>query len=182
MISDKLSELLCLASLLLFIVLLNEFYFKILHTRINISNTNCNFNTLLSSKSIKNLEVHVRPTLFQQIHEAGAVTFTLHQKLKFVRDGKLVIVNGEEALLVSHLSALSYVSADDADVTSFQGLSIEGEGSKKIKTSMASLKDAQRVVQEGVALGWGQLIQLPKNKYKEGLGFAPSEGKAKWYL
>jgi hypothetical protein len=118
------------------------------------------------------------------IHDAGAVTFTLHQKLKFVRDGKLVIVNGEEALLVSHLSALSYISDDGADVTSFQGLSIEGEGSKKIKTSMASLKDAQRVVQEGVALGWGQLIQLPKNKYKEDLGFVPSEGnvKAKWYL
>ncbi|MCI11287.1 hypothetical protein A2U01_0032387, partial [Trifolium medium] len=33
------------------------------------------------------------------IHEAGAVTSTLHQKLKFVREGKLVIVNGEEALL-----------------------------------------------------------------------------------
>jgi hypothetical protein len=64
--SDVLSELLCLASLLLFIVLLNEFYLIILYTRINISNTNCNFNTLLSSKPLEIFEVHVRPTLFQQ--------------------------------------------------------------------------------------------------------------------
>ena len=63
--SDILSELLNLTSLLLFIVLMNEFYLIILHTRINISNTNCNFNTMLSSKPTKILEVHVRPTLFQ---------------------------------------------------------------------------------------------------------------------
>jgi hypothetical protein len=58
------------------------------------------------------------------IHEAGAVTSTLHQKLKYVREGKLVIVNGEEALLVSHLSAFSFISVDGSDGTSFQGLSI----------------------------------------------------------
>ncbi|KAI5390428.1 hypothetical protein KIW84_075664 [Lathyrus oleraceus] len=33
------------------------------------------------------------------IHEAGAVTSTLHQKLKFIKNGKLVIVRGEKALL-----------------------------------------------------------------------------------
>ncbi|KAI5408702.1 hypothetical protein KIW84_054512 [Lathyrus oleraceus] len=37
------------------------------------------------------------------IHEAGAVAFTMHQKLKFVKNGKLVVVGGEKALLVSHL-------------------------------------------------------------------------------
>ncbi|KAI5388190.1 hypothetical protein KIW84_074038 [Lathyrus oleraceus] len=46
-------------------------------------------------------------------HEAGAVTFTLHQKLKFVKNGKLVLVGGEKALLVSHLSSFSYVEAED---------------------------------------------------------------------
>ncbi|GAU21751.1 hypothetical protein TSUD_328760 [Trifolium subterraneum] len=64
------------------------------------------------------------------IHEAGAVTSTLHQKLKFMREGKLVIVNGEEALLVSHLSAFSFISADGMDDTSFQGLSIEEKENK----------------------------------------------------
>ncbi|KAI5433629.1 hypothetical protein KIW84_020777 [Lathyrus oleraceus] len=33
------------------------------------------------------------------IHEAGAVTSTLHQKLKFVKNGKLVIIGGEKARL-----------------------------------------------------------------------------------
>jgi hypothetical protein len=113
------------------------------------------------------------------IHEAGAVTSTLHQKLKFVRDGKMVTVSGEEALLVSHLSAFSYISADGADGTSFQGLYVEGKDSKKVETSMASLKDALKVLQEGVAPRWGKIVQLPENKNKEGLGFTPFEGKAK---
>jgi len=47
------------------------------------------------------------------IHEARAVTSTLHQKLKFIRHGKLIIVNGESALLVSHLSAFSYIGGGD---------------------------------------------------------------------
>jgi hypothetical protein len=111
------------------------------------------------------------------IHEAGAVTSTLHQKLKFIRDRKMVTMSGEEALLVSHLSAFSYIGADDTDGTSFQGLSVEGEGSKKVETSMASLKDALRVLEEGVAPRWGKLVQFPANKYKEGLGFASFEGK-----
>ena len=41
---------------------------------------------------------------------------------------------------------------------------------------MASLKDAQKAVQEGQAAGWGQLIQLLDNKRKEGLGFSPMSG------
>jgi hypothetical protein len=108
------------------------------------------------------------------IHEAGAVTSTLHQKLKFVREGKLVIVNGEEALLVSHLSAFSFISAEGLDGTSFQGLSIEEKGPNKTETSMASLKDALRVMEKGEDPNWGQLRQLPENKNGTGLGFTPS--------
>src|SRR6266487_2660177 len=110
------------------------------------------------------------------IHEAGAVTSTLHQKLKFVREGKLVIVNGEEALLVSHLSAFSYISADVRDGTSFQGLSIEEKRSKKGKTFMSSAKDAQREVQQRSHLKWGKLLQMPERRHMEGLGSAPSTG------
>ncbi|KAI5402356.1 hypothetical protein KIW84_050102 [Lathyrus oleraceus] len=53
------------------------------------------------------------------IHGAGAVTSTLHQKLKFVKSGKLVIVSGEKALLVSHLSSFSYVEVEDEVGTPF---------------------------------------------------------------
>ena len=107
------------------------------------------------------------------IHEAGAVTSTLHQKLKFVSHGKLITVSGESALLVSHLSAFSYIGGSDTEGSSFQGLSAVGE-IREVETCMASLKDAQKVVQSGKAEGWGQLVQLPENKRKEGLGFSVS--------
>jgi hypothetical protein len=47
------------------------------------------------------------------------VTSILHHKLKFVKNGKLVIVGGEKALLVSHLSSFSYVEAKDEIGTPF---------------------------------------------------------------
>ena len=78
------------------------------------------------------------------IHEAGAVTLTLHQKLKFVKNGKLVTVRGEEALLVRHLSAFSFIGSDTTDGTSFQGLSLEGESARNTGASISSFKDAQR--------------------------------------
>ncbi|XP_039687954.1 uncharacterized protein [Medicago truncatula] len=39
---------------------------------------------------------------------------------------------------------------------------------EKAGAAMASLKDAQRVIQEGQTAGWGKLIQLHENKRKEG--------------
>jgi len=50
-------------------------------------------------------------------------------------------MNGESALLVSHLSAFFYISGNSTDESSFQGLSAEGSA-KKGETCMASLKDA----------------------------------------
>jgi len=74
-------------------------------------------------------------------------------------------------LLVSHLSAFSYINGGDVDEASVQGFSAEGSATKW-ETCMASLKDAQKLVREGKAEGWGQLVQLPDNKRKEGLGFS----------
>ena len=105
--------------------------------------------------------IHIGPNLFQitfqvmdivpayscflgrpWIHEAGAVTSTLHQKLKFVRERKVVIINGEHALLISHLSSFSIVEADEAAVgNQFQALSIDNIRGNE--NSMVLLKDAQ---------------------------------------
>ena len=75
------------------------------------------------------------------IHEAGAVTSTLYQKLKFVREGKVVIINGEHALLISHLSSFSIVEEDEVVVrTQFQALSIDNIRGNE--NSIASFKDA----------------------------------------
>ncbi|GAU51349.1 hypothetical protein TSUD_412970 [Trifolium subterraneum] len=108
------------------------------------------------------------------IHDSGAVTSTLHQKLKFVKNGKLVIVGGEQALLVSHLSSFSFISASDVDGTQFQGLSLDDKNTKKNVASISSFRDAQEVVQNGLSAGWGQVVTLPENKYREGVGFSPS--------
>jgi len=48
------------------------------------------------------------------IHDARAVTSTLHQKLKFVKNGKIVTVHGEEAYLVSQVLSFSCVEAGSA--------------------------------------------------------------------
>ena len=87
-------------------------------------------------------------------YNTGAVTSTLHQKLKFVREGKVVIINGEQALLISHLSSFSIVEANEAAIgTQFQALSIDNI--RKNENSVVSLKDAQQVVRNGHNAVWG---------------------------
>ena len=46
------------------------------------------------------------------IHATGAVTSTLHQKLKFFVEGILLIIGGEEDIFVSHTESYMYISAD----------------------------------------------------------------------
>ncbi|KAI5444277.1 hypothetical protein KIW84_012779 [Lathyrus oleraceus] len=75
------------------------------------------------------------------IHEASVVTSTLHQKLKCVKNGKLVVMEGEKAILVSHVSSFTYVEAEEEVGTPIQALSISYEV-HKTRASMSSLKDA----------------------------------------
>lgn len=78
----------------------------------------------------------------QWILEVGAATSTLHKKVKFVKDEKLVLVNGEQALLISHLSSFCIMEADEVVVgTVFQALPIDNEP-KKAEDYIASFKDA----------------------------------------
>ncbi|KAI5407383.1 hypothetical protein KIW84_053582 [Lathyrus oleraceus] len=105
------------------------------------------------------------------IHEVGAVTSTLHQKLKFVKNDKIVIVGGEKALLVSHLSSFSYVEVEEEVGTPFQALYIVKE--KKTGAPMSSLKDAQKAIEAGNINQWGRMIEIAENKNRDGLGFQP---------
>jgi hypothetical protein len=106
------------------------------------------------------------------IHEAGAVTSTLHQKLKFVKNGKLVVVGGEKALLVSHLSSFTYVDAEEEVGTSFQALSIADE-MKKTGAPMSSLKDTREAIEAGNNNKWGRMVEITESKNKARLGFQP---------
>ncbi|KAI5400593.1 hypothetical protein KIW84_065470 [Lathyrus oleraceus] len=103
------------------------------------------------------------------IHEAGAVTSTLHQKLKFVKNGKFVIIGGEKALLVSHLSSFSYVEAEDEVGTPFQALSIADE--KRVGAPMSLWKDTRKIVEEGNVDHWGHMVEVSDNKGRTGPGF-----------
>ncbi|XP_058733004.1 uncharacterized protein LOC131604588 [Vicia villosa] len=82
-------------------------------------------------------------------HEAEAIRSTLHQKVKFVKNGKLVVVNGKQALLISYLSLFPTIEADETVIRiAFQALFVNDEF-KKDKASIASFKDASQVVQRG---------------------------------
>ena len=59
------------------------------------------------------------------IHSVGVVPSTLHQKLKFVVEGQLIIVLGEEDILVSFPSSTPYVEAAEESLEmSFQALEV----------------------------------------------------------
>ncbi|KAJ9182858.1 hypothetical protein P3X46_006805 [Hevea brasiliensis] len=60
------------------------------------------------------------------IHSANAVPSTLHQKIKYIMDGKIIIVKGEEAMLVTKPQSLPYVEAAEESLeSSFQALELQ---------------------------------------------------------
>ena len=79
------------------------------------------------------------------------MTSTLHQKLKFVKNNKLVVIGGEKALLVIHLSSFSYIDAEDEVGTLFQALSIV-EPSRKGLFSFVSYNDANLAIEHGATV------------------------------
>ncbi|XP_050915683.1 uncharacterized protein LOC127130762 [Lathyrus oleraceus] len=116
------------------------------------------------------------------IHAAGEVTSTLHQKIKFVVNNKLVIVLGEEDFIISPLSSFHYIEADEyAFETSFQALDIANATLVEVKglvekasLSFASLKSAKSAVESGGPASWGQVIDVSNKKDRFDLGYKPS--------
>jgi hypothetical protein len=119
------------------------------------------------------------------IHAAGAVTSTLHQKLKFVVDDKLITVAGEEDIFVSHLSSFQYVEAGEESLqTTFQALEVanavatfEKTCVKKPKVLATFWKDDKMLARGGGSKGCEQLWDIPMKKDKYGVGYKPSMGK-----
>ncbi len=59
------------------------------------------------------------------IHSANAVPSTLHQKIKYIMDGRIITVKGEEAMLVTKPQSLPYVEAAKKSLeSSFQALEL----------------------------------------------------------
>lgn len=114
------------------------------------------------------------------IHSSGEVTSTLHQKLKFILNDKLITIDGEEDILVIQLSSFKYIEVvDEIHKTHFQAFEISnmlmalfsGEVSKKFEFPMSSLKNAKTVIEAGHPEGWGRFLQLPVNKDISDIGY-----------
>jgi hypothetical protein len=125
------------------------------------------------------------------IHGSGAVASSLHQKLRYPTEGKIVTVCGEEEYIVSSVHAFRYVEMDGEFIeTPCQSFEVVPPTNPVLKPTsgvpkvirtppaMISLKDAQAVVEDGGCTGWGQLIDVPYKSDKFGLGFS-SEKVAK---
>lgn len=117
------------------------------------------------------------------IHVVGEVTSTLHQKLKFIINNKLVTIDGEEDILVNQLSSFRYVEMDgEIHETPFQAFeianvlmnSLNRRTSRKPELPMSSLKDAQTIIQAGHPKGCGRILELPVNKNRSSLGYDPT--------
>lgn len=127
------------------------------------------------------------------IHGAGAVTSTLHQKLRYPVKGKIVTVYGEEEYMVSHVNTFKYVEVEGEyvetpcqtfEVVPWVVPSTEAPPMVKrvpvvtrVPPTMASLKDARAVVEEGGCTIWGQLPDIPYKSDKFGLGFTAESQK-----
>src|SRR4051812_43357795 len=96
------------------------------------------------------------------IHEAGAITSTLHQKLKFIRNDKFITVCGERALIFSNLSSFSDIEPKEVTGTKFQALSLDKEKGKEKAAYISSYKDAIQVVRGDTTNGWRH-IDIPTN-------------------
>ncbi|XP_052725995.1 uncharacterized protein LOC128194433 [Vigna angularis] len=124
------------------------------------------------------------------IHSAGVVPSTLHQKLKYIMGDKLIIVSGEEDLLVSGPSSTRYIeAAEEALETAFQSLEIVGNTyiepfPKNPHLSCTSIMMAKVMLKEGYKFGnglgkYGQGRTFPLevigNKNRYGLGYRPNK-------
>lgn len=109
------------------------------------------------------------------IHGAGAVTSTLHQKLKYPDGGKIVTVCGEEEYMVSQLSSYKYVEVEgevhETPCQAFEAVQVVNIPQKRQVVTMTSLKDAKAVVKAGHPEGWGRVLDLPPKFNRMGLGY-----------
>ena len=81
------------------------------------------------------------------IHVVGVVPSMLHQRLKFVVEGQLIIVSGEEDILVSCPSSMPYVEAAEKSLEmAFQSFEVVRNASVKSLPVQPSSSNAMLMV------------------------------------
>ena len=92
------------------------------------------------------------------IHSVGVVPSTLHQKLKFVVEWHLVVVSGEEDVLVSCSSSTLYVEAvEESFETAFQSFEVVSNASiesllRQPRMSGATMIAAREMLEHGYVM------------------------------
>ncbi|KAK8649493.1 hypothetical protein V6N13_130222 [Hibiscus sabdariffa] len=124
------------------------------------------------------------------IHAAGAVPSTLHQKLKFVIDGKLVTIKAEEDIIASISSDTPYIEVDeDAVECTFRSLELvnaifveENKRTTQFGLSRCSNMQVRQTYGKGAHIGKGFGRRLQGRLYpvfvkakldRFGLGYHP---------
>ena len=105
-------------------------------------------------------------------------------------DGQIVIVCGEEDIMISHLSTFKYVEVDgeihETLCQGFEKVKIEEEAPlaavqpaviNQQEISMSLYKDAKAIVESGVNQKWGKVIEPVKMRKNHGIGYVALEGK-----
>jgi len=123
------------------------------------------------------------------IHSVGVVPSTLHQKLKFLVEGHLVIVLGEEDILVSCPSSMPYVEAAEESLEMvFQSFEVVSNASVESLPMRPCMSDAVMMVarvmlghgyEPGMGLGKNNdgiasSVDIKENRGKFGLGYKPT--------
>jgi len=123
------------------------------------------------------------------IHSVGVVPSTLHQRLKFVVEGQLVIVSGEEDILVSCPSSTPYVKATEESLEmAFQSLEVVSNAYVKSppvqpRSSSVALMVACVMLGHGYEPGMGlgrngdgvvSLVEFKENRKMFRLGYKPT--------
>ncbi|PKI48712.1 hypothetical protein CRG98_030893 [Punica granatum] len=119
------------------------------------------------------------------IHSAGAVPSSLHQRLKFIVEEKLITVKGEEDSAIYKETAVPYISVGDDEnlpFHSFETISVirdYGESGSSRADRMVGKVLLRNNYIPGTGLGaCGQGISRPieieEYKHRRGLGFRPS--------
>lgn len=111
---------------------------------------------------------------------------TLHQKSKFIKNDKIIIIKGEEYVLVSHLKSFRYIEVEREIIeTPFQFLDVVNVlilqkifDSSKPELSMAYWQWAKAIIETENAQGWEKIIDVQENWDMFGLGYELSSVKA----
>lgn len=112
------------------------------------------------------------------IHAAEVVTSTLHQRLKFIVDDKLIIVEGEEDMFIINLSSFRFIE-DDGETLEipFQALEIvvvsQRRDVPKKEKSTSSWEKMSELIRSRYMLGYGNLLEILEKKDRFGLGYKP---------